>query len=67
METITRNKMMEIHRDINKIKKGTKGILIEFIIFWLIFIACLVVFLFCLKNNIIQNFDSLITKMEIVN
>ena len=59
--------MIEIHRDINKIKKGTKGILIEFIIFWLIFIVCLVVFLFCLKNNITQNFDSLITKMEIVN
>lgn len=59
--------MIEILRDINKIKKGTKGILIEFIIFWLIFIVCLVVFLFCLKNNIIQNFDSLITKMEIVN
>lgn len=57
--------MIEIHRDITKIKKGTKGILIEFIIFWLIFIVCLVVFLFCLKNNITQNFDSLITKVEL--
>ena len=59
--------MIEIHRDINKIKKGTKGILIEFIIFWLIFIVCLVVFLFGLKSNIIQNFDSLIIKMELNN
>ena len=59
--------MMEMHKDINKIKKGTKRILIEFIIFWLIFIVCLVVFLFCLKNNITQNFDSFITKMELNN
>lgn len=59
--------MIEIYRDITKIKKGTKGILIEFIIFWLIFIVCLVVFLFCLKNNITQNFDSLITKVELNN